>query len=49
LSGADSRFLVLAIHAARMSAVALGELLSQVLGDLGGASNATTFVRWSSN
>jgi 23S rRNA (cytosine1962-C5)-methyltransferase len=32
----DSRFLVLTVYAVRMSALAIGELLKQALGDLGG-------------
>ena len=32
----DSRFLVLTVYAVRMSALAIGELVSQALGDLGG-------------
>ncbi|MEO7563696.1 MAG: class I SAM-dependent methyltransferase [Sphingomicrobium sp.] len=32
----DSRFLVLTVYAVRMSALAIGELVQQVLGDLGG-------------
>jgi 23S rRNA (cytosine1962-C5)-methyltransferase len=32
----DSRFLVLTVYAVRMSAIAIGELVKQVLGDLGG-------------
>ena len=36
LIDADSRFLVLTVYAVRMSALAIGELLSQALGDLGG-------------
>lgn len=32
----QSRFLVLTVYAVRMSALAIGELLSQVIGDLGG-------------
>jgi 23S rRNA (cytosine1962-C5)-methyltransferase len=32
----DSRFLVLSVYAVRMSALAIGELLRQVTGDLGG-------------
>lgn len=36
LLDADSRFLVLTVYAVRMSALAIGELLSQALGDLGG-------------
>jgi len=37
LLDADSRFLVLTVYAVRMSALALGELLRQALGDLGGS------------
>jgi 23S rRNA (cytosine1962-C5)-methyltransferase len=37
LLDADSRFLVLTAYAVRMSALAIGELLSQVIGDLGGS------------
>ena len=33
---ADSRFLVLTVYAVRMSALAIGELVKQTLGDLGG-------------
>ena len=33
----DSRFLVLTVYAVRMSALAIGELVKQLLGDLGGA------------
>jgi 23S rRNA (cytosine1962-C5)-methyltransferase len=33
---ADSRFLVLTVYAVRMSALAIGELVKQALGDLGG-------------
>ena len=33
----DSRFLVLTVYAVRMSALAIGELVGQTLGDLGGA------------
>ncbi|MFL6740000.1 MAG: class I SAM-dependent methyltransferase [Sphingomicrobium sp.] len=33
----NSRFLVLTVYAVRMSAIAIGELVSQMLGDLGGA------------
>ena len=33
----DSRFLVLTVYAVRMSALAIGELVRQTLGDLGGA------------
>ena len=36
LLDADSRFLVLTVYAVRMSALAIGELVRQVLGDLGG-------------
>jgi len=36
LLDADSRFLVLTVYAVRMSALAIGELLNQTLGDLGG-------------
>jgi 23S rRNA (cytosine1962-C5)-methyltransferase len=36
LLDAQSRFLVLTVYAMRMSALAIGELLSQALGDLGG-------------
>jgi 23S rRNA (cytosine1962-C5)-methyltransferase len=36
LLDADSRFLVLTVYAVRMSALAIGELVSQALGDLGG-------------
>jgi len=36
LLDADSRFLVLTVYAVRMSALAVGELVRQVLGDLGG-------------
>ncbi len=36
LLDADSRFLVLTVYAVRMSALAIGELLTQALGDLGG-------------
>jgi 23S rRNA (cytosine1962-C5)-methyltransferase len=32
----NSRFLILTVYAVRMSALAIGELVSQVLGDLGG-------------
>ena len=32
----DSRFLVLTVYAVRMSALAIGELVSQLFGDLGG-------------
>ncbi|MFP5330096.1 MAG: class I SAM-dependent methyltransferase [Alphaproteobacteria bacterium] len=36
LLDADSHFLVLTVYAMRMSALAIGELVAQVLGDLGG-------------
>jgi 23S rRNA (cytosine1962-C5)-methyltransferase len=36
LLDADSRFLVLTVYAVRMSALAIGELVTQVLSDLGG-------------
>ncbi len=36
LLDSDSRFLVLTVYAVRMSALAIGELLGQALGDLGG-------------
>jgi 23S rRNA (cytosine1962-C5)-methyltransferase len=36
LLDANSRFLVLTVYAVRMSALAIGELVKQVLGDLGG-------------
>jgi 23S rRNA (cytosine1962-C5)-methyltransferase len=36
LLDADSRFLVLTVYAVRMSALAIGELLRQVIADLGG-------------
>ena len=36
LLDADSRFLVLTVYAVRMSALAIGELIEQSLGDLGG-------------
>lgn len=36
LLDANSRFLVLTVYAVRMSALAIGELLEQTLGDLGG-------------
>jgi 23S rRNA (cytosine1962-C5)-methyltransferase len=36
LLDADSRFLVLTVYAVRMSALAIGELVRQMLGDLGG-------------
>ena len=32
----ESRFLVLTVYAVRMSALAIGELVKQLLGDLGG-------------
>jgi len=37
LLDADSRFLVLTVYAVRMSALAIGELVQQTLGDLGGS------------
>jgi 23S rRNA (cytosine1962-C5)-methyltransferase len=37
LLDSDSRFLVLTVYAVRMSALAIGELLSQALADLGGS------------
>ena len=37
LLDADSRFLVLTVYAVRMSAIAIGELVRQTLGDLGGS------------
>jgi len=37
LLDADSRFLVLTVYAVRMSALAIGELVTQVLSDLGGS------------
>jgi 23S rRNA (cytosine1962-C5)-methyltransferase len=40
LLDADSRFLVLTVYAVRMSALAIGELLSQALADLGGKVEA---------
>jgi 23S rRNA (cytosine1962-C5)-methyltransferase len=40
LLDADSRFLVLTVYAVRMSALAIGELVSQGLGDLGGKVEA---------
>ncbi len=40
LLDADSRFLVLTVYAVRMSALAIGELVRQVLGDLGGTVEA---------
>ena len=36
LLDADSRFLVLTVYAVRMSALAIGELVKQIFGDLGG-------------
>jgi 23S rRNA (cytosine1962-C5)-methyltransferase len=36
LLGENSRFLVLTVYAVRMSAIAIGELLTQIFGDLGG-------------
>jgi 23S rRNA (cytosine1962-C5)-methyltransferase len=36
LLDSDSRFLVLTVYAVRMSALAIGELLAQALGNLGG-------------
>ena len=36
----DSRFLVLTVYAVRMSALAIGELLNQLFGDLGGLVEA---------
>jgi 23S rRNA (cytosine1962-C5)-methyltransferase len=36
LLDAESRFLFLTVYAVRMSALAIGELLNQALGDLGG-------------
>jgi 23S rRNA (cytosine1962-C5)-methyltransferase len=36
----DSRFLVLTVYAVRMSALAIGELVQQLLGDLGGEVEA---------
>ena len=36
----ESRFLVLTVYAVRMSALAIGELVSQTLGDLGGTVEA---------
>jgi len=33
----DSRFLVLTVYAVRMSALAIGELVKQTFGDLGGS------------
>ena len=40
LLDAESRFLFLTVYAVRMSALAIGELLSQALGDLGGKGEA---------
>jgi 23S rRNA (cytosine1962-C5)-methyltransferase len=40
LLDADSRFLFLTVYAVRMSALAIGELLNQALGDLGGKVEA---------
>ena len=40
LLDADSRFLVLTVYAVRMSALAIGELVAQALGDLGGTVEA---------
>jgi 23S rRNA (cytosine1962-C5)-methyltransferase len=40
LLDADSRFLFLTVYAVRMSALAIGELLRQTLGDLGGTVEA---------
>jgi 23S rRNA (cytosine1962-C5)-methyltransferase len=40
LLDADSRFLVLTVYAVRMSALAIGELVAQALGDLGGSVEA---------
>ena len=40
LLDAESRFLFLTVYAVRMSALAIGELLSQALGDLGGKIEA---------
>ncbi len=40
LLDADSRFLVLTVYAVRMSALAIGELVQQLLGDLGGTVEA---------
>ena len=37
---AESRFLLLTVYAVRMSALAIGELLAQALGDLGGTIEA---------
>jgi hypothetical protein len=43
LLDADSRFLVLTVYAVRMSALAIGELVKQALGDLGGT---VEWARW---
>ena len=40
LLDSDSRFLVLTVYAVRMSALAIGELVRQTLGDLGGTVEA---------
>jgi 23S rRNA (cytosine1962-C5)-methyltransferase len=40
LLDAESRFLVLTVYAVRMSALAIGELVQQMLGDLGGTVEA---------
>jgi 23S rRNA (cytosine1962-C5)-methyltransferase len=40
LLDAESRFLFLTVYAVRMSALAIGELLNQALGDLGGKIEA---------
>jgi 23S rRNA (cytosine1962-C5)-methyltransferase len=40
LLDADSRFLVLTVYAVRMSSLAIGELVRQLLGDLGGTVEA---------
>ena len=40
LLDADSRFLVLTVYAVRLSALAIGELVAQLLGDLGGSVEA---------
>ncbi|MGN6621045.1 MAG: class I SAM-dependent rRNA methyltransferase, partial [Sphingomonas sp.] len=40
LLDAESRFLFLTVYAVRMSALAIGELLRQTLGDLGGTIEA---------
>ena len=40
LLDANSRFLVLTVYAVRMSALAIGELVKQTLGDLGGSVEA---------